>query len=451
MATLATLGCFVGAAGIWFVGSKVDRIQRVQVSQVLTGGNEAPTTSSTPQPAAEDDRALNILLVGVDSADGLAEDDPRRTQRIDEGVDGLRSDTIIVVRLEPGTGQVAMLSFPRDLWVTVGEGEDRINGAMLAGGPAELIRTITANFGIPIDHYIQVDFAQFQTLVDAVGGVPLHIDRPLRDTHSGLWLPDPGCVILTPVQALAYTRARNLEYLDGDDWVIDPSADLGRVSRQQEFLLAALNRAIDRGARNPVTLNRLVDTGIASVVLDDAFGVGELAGLAFRFRSFDTSNLERYTLAVYDDEVDGKAVLRLVEEESKPILDIFRGVLAPVVPPAEVTVVLDDGGLGGPDVAKIAAELERFGFTVRIGDEVDPTKTQLRFALATRGAAETLARHLDAPIGFQIADSDDQLGEPRLVLGEDFGGVRDKPRPPGPRLPLSTRRTGLVPSTSDGC
>ncbi len=448
IAVLATLGCFIAAAGLWFVSRKVDRIQRVQVSQVLAGGEQAsiPTTAAD-QPVPGDDRAINILLVGVDSAAGLAADDPRRTQREDASVEGLRSDTIIVIRLEPATGQVAMVSFPRDLWVTVGDGEDRINGAMLAGGPVELIRTITNNFGIPIDHYIQVDFAQFQSLVEAVGGVPISIDRPLRDTHSGLWLPDPGCITLTPVEALAYTRARNLEYLDGDEWVIDPSADLGRVSRQQEFLLAALNRAIDRGARNPVTLNRLIDTGIESVVLDDAFGVGELAGLAYRFRSFDTSKLERYTLAVYDDEVGGAAVLRLIEDESGPVLDIFRGVPPPVVPPSEVTVVLHDGGLGGVAVTEVAATLSQFGFAVQIGDDVEPARTELQFALSARGAAETLARHLDAPLGFAVGDA----GQPHLVVGADFGGVRDTPRPPGPRLALSTRRTGLVPSGAGGC
>jgi LCP family protein required for cell wall assembly len=450
MAVLVVVTLVAAAAGVWYVARKFDRIESLPLSPVLAGGAEAPTTTTRPDqppPPIAAEPAVNILLVGVDSAAGLAPDDPRRTEREADDVVGLRSDTTILIRLEPETGQVALLSFPRDLWVSVGGGEDRINAAMVLGGPAELIRTVTTNFGIPVDHYVQVDFAQFQRLVDAVGGVPIRIDRPLRDTHSGLWLPDPGCVTLTPEQALAYTRARQLEYLDGDTWVADPTADLGRVSRQQEFLLAALNAAIDRGARNPVTLNRLLDTAVASVVLDDGFSLGEIARLAFRFRSFDPALLERYTLPVVDADIAGRAVLVLIEDDAQPILDVFRGVPPVVVPPAEVTVTLRDGG-GGPErVAALAAGLARFGFLVATGADAPAGPTALRFPLAQRNAAQTAARHLQAPLRFEVTEGDAAI---EVAVGADAGGVRDKPLPPGPRLALSTARTGIVP-LGDAC
>ena len=98
---------------------------------------------------------------------------------------------------------------------------------------------------------MQVNFAAFRGLVDAIDGVPIYVPRPARDEETGLDLPDVGCRMLDPTEALSYVRSRHYEELIGSRWVEDPRSDIGRIARQQDFIRRALTRAIDRGARNP--------------------------------------------------------------------------------------------------------------------------------------------------------------------------------------------------------
>ncbi len=250
--------------------------------------------------------AVNILVVGVDDADGLAEDDRVRLGR---DVGGLRSDTIMLVRLDPDTGLAALLSFPRDLWLPLGGdgGNDRINSAMPLGGPALLIETIGENFSIGIDHFVQVDFAQFEALVDAVGGVPFPFAYPVRDDNSGLYVGEPGCVLLDGSQALNYVRSRYLQRLVDGVWEADPSADLSRIRRQQDFLRRAFARAKEKGLANPLTANALIDAGIGAITVDEGFGADEMLALALRFRDLDPSSLPTFALPTTPDVTSGGA------------------------------------------------------------------------------------------------------------------------------------------------
>ena len=95
----------------------------------------------------------------------------------------------MIMRVDPTTDTVDMVSLPRDLWVPIaGTGESqRINTAYSSDdGRQRLIDTIQQDFGIPINHYIEVDFKGFQGVVDAIGGVPMYFDEPMRDDNSGL-------------------------------------------------------------------------------------------------------------------------------------------------------------------------------------------------------------------------------------------------------------------------
>ncbi|MCZ7631196.1 MAG: LCP family protein [Microthrixaceae bacterium] len=93
-----------------------------------------------------------------------------------------------------------MLSIPRDLWVTLPDGsEDRINAAY-AESTQTLIDAIEENLGIPVHHFAEVDFVGFQKLIDALGGVPMYFDSPVRDRNSGLSISEPGCVVLNGPQ-----------------------------------------------------------------------------------------------------------------------------------------------------------------------------------------------------------------------------------------------------------
>ena len=179
---------------------------------------------------------------------------------------GERSDTIMVLRVDPDADRVAVLSFPRDLYVDIaGSGsKSRINSAYRRDDPQRLIDTIFENFGITIDHYIQVDFCAFKTLVDAVGGVAVPFEFPARDENTGLNVPTTGCFVFDGEHALAYVRSRHYEYEDppgSGEWSEDPSSDLGRVSRQQDFIRRTLSSILGEGPLNPRVARGLIRAG----------------------------------------------------------------------------------------------------------------------------------------------------------------------------------------------
>jgi LCP family protein required for cell wall assembly len=165
-----------------------------------------------------------------------------------------RSDSILLVRVDPGANRIAELSIPRDLRVTIpGHGDDRINTAYTLGGPALAIRTVRALTGIPVNHVVLVDFSGFRDLVDALGGVT--IDNPTKiisnsfDGHP--WRFGRGHLHLDGRHALAYARVR--ENTD------DPADnDLTRGLRQQRVL-----QAIGNGLATPSTLLHLPRVGDA--------------------------------------------------------------------------------------------------------------------------------------------------------------------------------------------
>src|SRR5262249_51399999 len=156
----------------------------------------------------------NFLLVGSDSrAEACV--DPNSPYAGGFGdVSSDLSDTIMVVRIDPKASQAAILSFPRDLWVSIaGTGrKSKINSAYEKDDPSRLLQTIEQNFGISIAHYVEVSFCAFKNLVDAVGGVKIPFAYPTRDLNTGLNIPEPACVNMNGDEALAYVRSRHYEY-----------------------------------------------------------------------------------------------------------------------------------------------------------------------------------------------------------------------------------------------
>lgn len=420
VALLATAGAF------GYAYSKYSRLARVELGTVLTGG----TTSDEPQ---------NILLVGVDSAARLDPDDP-----VTRGRDaGLRSDTMMVLRVDPAASQAHLLSIPRDLWVPLASGgNQRINTAIQVGGAPELIATIEGYLGIPIHHYAQVDFAAFRELVSVVGGVEVWFEHPTRDHQAGLSVPEPGCVLLDPDQSLAYVRARHLQTLVDGRWRTDPTGDHGRMSRQQDFIVRAIRRAIERGARNPVKLDSLIDAALAAVTVDDQWTAEDLATLASRFRLFDPARLVRHRLPVTDASIGGAAVLRLIDAEARPTLDLFRGLDAGDVTAADVRVhVLNGSGRAG-EAGAVSDGLARAGFTtVGVGeaDDFGVARTVVRHTAGQEAAAHLVARHLDPEPVLELVEGPLD-GDVVVVTGLDHRGVLTTPRP----APSTTTTTAVA-------
>lgn len=275
--------------------------------------------------------ATNYLIIGSDSRDGADPNDPDFGNIGDTSdVSGRRSDTIMVLRQEKDGQGAAIVSFPRDLLVRISDTgrEDRINSAYNRG-PEVLAATITEEFGISINHVVDVDFFGFKNLVDAVGGTTLCFEFPTRDINSGLDQL-PGCNELDGSQALAYARSRNYEEFRDGDWQKDPTADIGRVKRQQSFISTTVNATLDRLQTDPFLASELIESVGGSLRLDPGLDPIAVAGT---LRKAFSSSLTTYQLPVRGDRVDGKSILRL-NDGADPIFDYFRGTgpLPPVEP-----------------------------------------------------------------------------------------------------------------------
>lgn len=238
------------AFGWW----QYSRIPTIDLASVLSGRGGRDGT--------------NYLIVGTDSRAGISVDDPNAGAFLAEDVSGTRTDTILVLHLQGSTSTIT--SVPRDLWVTdpaTGQ-KGRINSTF-AAGPANLVRAVE-QLGIPVDHYLQIDFVAFSKMVDALGGITIDFPHPAHDDHSGLYVDTAGPVHLDGSQALAYVRSRYYTELVDGRWRTDGTADLGRTLRQRAFLTSLLHEA--GSTRDPLVLLRLPGALRSGLVHDTSLG-----------------------------------------------------------------------------------------------------------------------------------------------------------------------------------
>ncbi len=299
-------------------------------------GTAGDTTTSTRAPTATfpdaDPGAQNFLITGADNGACIDPDSPYAGAFGDREGMGERSDTIMVLRVDPDADRVAVLSFPRDLYVDIaGSGsKSRINSAYRRDDPQRLIDTIFENFGITIDHYIQVDFCAFKTLVDAVGGVAVPFEFPARDENTGLNVPTTGCFVFDGEHALAYVRSRHYEYEDppgSGEWSEDPSSDLGRVSRQQDFIRRTLSSILGEGPLNPRVARGLIRAATEYVVTDRDLTAARMLEFAGVMNDVDPASILTYQIEASDRNINGAAVLvpNTDGENMQAILAMFRG------------------------------------------------------------------------------------------------------------------------------
>src|ERR1700728_1257939 len=214
---------------------------------------------------------FNVLLIGSDSRVGNTGQAAESFGTASE-VGGQRSDTIKILHVDPQTGTAQMLSIPRDTWVEMSglpassglTGPQKINTAY-NNGPVPLVDTIQNTFGIPINHFVVVDFQGLINAVQSVGGIQMNLNSPVRDddngnNNSGLDIATTGCQTLNGNQVLALARSRYFQYDDPalGGWNGDPSSDLGRIQRQNEIIEALIDKV--ESTYNPLTLKSFLDT-----------------------------------------------------------------------------------------------------------------------------------------------------------------------------------------------
>jgi LCP family protein required for cell wall assembly len=374
-------------------------------------------------------RPFNLLVVGSDSREGLDDADGSRYG----DVGGQRNDTTLVVRVEPDRKRVSMLSIPRDLVVPIaGAGENRINAAF-TGGPGQLVKTIEQNFGIPIHHYVLVDFDGFRAIVDALGGIDVRFPYPSRDFKSGLDIREAGCHHLSGGRALALARSRYFAYQVDGVWRSDPWADLGRIRRQQAFLQSLTKAALDKGLTNPVRANAFVGSLVHEVTKDSALRVSDVIRTGAAFRSFSPSRLATYTLpvTVATDHPLGE-VLLLKQPDAQTVVDRFLGRPPPptdtpdAAAPANTQVtVLNALGTTGL-AATTASKLRQSGYriaTVGNAPSADLARSQIAYAPGRLADAKTLAGTLVGGANL-LEDPSLAASQLTLILGPGFTGIR---------------------------
>ncbi len=391
----------------------------------------------------EDDpgQAMNVLLVGSDSRATISAEEAEQFGN-EQLVGGARSDTIIVLHVDPRTQRAALMSIPRDLSVVISDGENRpptrINSAF-SKGPDVLIATIKDQLGIEIDHYAQVDFNTFRGIVDAIGGVSLYFPSPARDKKSGLNVTDTGCVKMDGNAALAYVRSRNYEYIENGRWRIDPTADLGRIERQQSFIRRVLGKASKVG-RNPVKLNSIISSAVPNVKIDDAFSTKDILRLAKRFHSLEPDAVEMLPLPTVGVRERGAAVLKLKQPEAGEIIDRLAGRTPPAAAPGEAAAppkvlpgtvrvrVLNGTGADG-QAGDAAQALSKANFGVAgTGDAPSKSNPQtlIQYGKGQLPKAEFLQAYVDGRTKL-IEVASLKGGDLVLTTGNGFVGIKAVP------------------------
>ena len=391
--------------------------------------------ADTRLDAAGDGEPRNYLVIGSDDRDNLDASDPAAAVFTGAGYEpsGRRADVIMVMRVDPGENTIDVLSVPRDLWVPIsGTGEEQRINTAYAEGPQQMIDTIREDFGIQINNYLEVDFLGFKGLVDAVGGVPMWFDAPMRDPMSGLEIAESGCVNLDGYQALAFVRARSLESLGDMGWETDPTGDAGRVSRQQVFMRRVADKAAGEVSLTDVAgLNRLADVAIDHVTIDATMQITRVIGLARQFGSLDDEGLRFHTLPTNRWFTPGGADVQLLDTlAAQPVLNIFRG-LPPDATDERATgvqlSVLNGTGVDG-QAAKVSEALTSVGFATGPPGGADglAERTVVRYGPGGAPAAALVARHLAGGADLAV-DEFLAPGEVVLVTGADFVAVLTVP------------------------
>jgi LCP family protein required for cell wall assembly len=353
LVALASVGALIATGVAWGVQQHV-------TTTIVT------SDAVTPHPVLIG-QAFTALLVGLDARTDANGNPlpPALLDAIHAGPDEgqLHTDTIILLHVPALPGEPAVaVSIPRDSYVQLadGSGKHKINSAYNRGivaaekeltaqnlpgpeldkrgreaGRAALIATVESLTGTSIDHYAEINLAGFVELTDALGGVPVCLNKPVHDTYSGIDLPAGYQTVSGPV-ALAFVRQRH--GLDG--------GDLDRIARQQAFIAGLTQRLQSEGAlTDPATLSRLLDVVTRHVVIDKGWDVqqaaaqvGRVAGADLRFHTIPTGRPDLETpgdgLAV---QIDPAAVRAFVSEQFSATTPASSTPTAATAPTASAT------------------------------------------------------------------------------------------------------------------
>ena len=383
-------------------------------------GNRTPTqvpvtpTLDIPLPIWDGKDRVTVLLLGID-------------QRDDERGLPTRSDTMIIASLDPVNLTGSMLSLPRDLWVPIpGHGENKLNTAHFFGeldkegsGLQAARRTVQYNFGVPINYVARVDFAGFERLIDAVGGITIDVDRAILDNDypnekygiSRLYIP-VGPQRMNGITALRYARSRHAD------------SDFGRIRRQQRVLQAAREEALSIGIlpRLPTMFNIVRNSVTTDVPWTDLLA---LADLVRRVPRESITSRQVDETMINDVNRDG-SVLIPERDKIRPVVQelFYNPAKRPDPTRIEILNATTREGLAG-GLRNILAEQ---GFNIVRIDTADKIGAADTVILDHRGKAATVAKlaaEMKLPASAIKIDPDlTATADVTVILGADYRAPR---------------------------
>jgi LCP family protein required for cell wall assembly len=322
--TLAALTILSGT-GLLYANWKLNNRKVVTIDSVDSNANGFDLPIG-------DLKAKNFLITGSDNNACIAKDSPYAGGFGKRTTYGERSDSIMVIRVNPIDNQAAIISFPRDMWVTQAGStrQGRINTNFDKKNPNRLIRTIKENFGISVDHYVNIDFCAFKEVIDAVGGVRVPFANKARDKRTGFKVLKANvCYTFEGDHALAYMRSRHYQWYDPAlmKWRTDPSSDWGRIARQQDFTRRLVKKALDKARSNPRVATGILNAALKNVITDDRLNALTVLQLGQAMKNFDANTMGSYTMPGIGQLIDKAAVIvpDFESDQSKKILSVFQG------------------------------------------------------------------------------------------------------------------------------
>jgi LCP family protein required for cell wall assembly len=282
--SLATLG--VSAVSALAFGTVSASIQKIDA---FAGLDDRPDKSSS---------AINYLIVGSDTREGLskAELAELRVGSVKTAA-GKRSDTMLLVHISKARDKAVIISLPRDTFALIPEHKNaqgklipakysKMNSAFNWGGAPLLIEVIENMTDLKIDHYVEVNFAGFADVVDALGGIEVCTKKDIDDPKSHLVLA-AGVHTLNGIEALKYVRTREFDGL----------GDIGRMQRQQQFISSVLRKATSAGVLlNPITMVNFINSSLSAVITDSGLQSSDLITLAKQMKSLSTTKVRTLTV-----------------------------------------------------------------------------------------------------------------------------------------------------------
>ena len=392
------------------------------------GGASAPITQMNETTGTYE--PLNIVLIGSDTRSGSGNGGFGHAGQFG----GPRSDTVILLHIAGDRKSAIGVSIPRDTMITlprctndkgksVGGYQARFNVAFELGGPACTMKAIQELTGVPVNHFMEVDFGGFKNIVDAVGGVEVCLATDVNDKKSGLHLTK-GLHTVKGDEALAFVRVRH---------GISDGSDTSRIRRQQAFLSSLVRKVTSAGTlTNPAEMLNVLNAATSSLTADSQLAdVNNLKDLALSMKDLKPSKLT-FTTMPWISNAD-RATLRPNTKRAQPIWDAMKndtafpnkgnGDVILTVKPSTIRVNVLNGTTTPGLAKKVAAQLKAEGFRVQdvsTADTTDYTETTVQYDPNYDKSAATLVAATTASKSEAIPKQGAAL---TLIIGQDWVGV----------------------------